>query len=128
MEDVSKIRAALEILRVPNPSGTDKRSWMRGQLHRQYQGAERHCILGALEHVGASTDNRQAAYGLNNGDTKAILRVANEQFPREGEYGWSHIPSFNDSPERTFDDIELVLEKAAVAREEEGATSDWTLS
>ena len=117
-EDVSKIRAALEILRTPNRYGTDKRSWTRGQVKNKYGGEERYCILGALRHVGTNGT-------LESPDIAAIHNVINEQFPRE--YPWN-IPNFNDFQGRTFDEVEIVLEKAAVLREEEGAESDWSLS
>ena len=118
-EDVSKIRAALEILRTPNRYGTDKKSWTRGALKNRYGGEEQYCILGALRHVGLT--NRT----LESPDIAAIHNVINEQFPRE--YTWN-IYNFNDFPGRTFDEVEIVLEKAAVLREEEGAESDWSLS
>ena len=122
-EDVSKIRAALEILRVPNPKGTARRSWVKGILSRKYDGAERYCMVGALRHVGVT----QFADTANSKDVRAILRVIREQFPDRFR-DTRNIPSFNDHPTRTFDDVELVLEKAAILREEEGAESDWTLS
>jgi len=126
-EDVSKIRAALEVLRVPNPAGTDRRSWMRGMLHGKYQGADRYCILGALEHVGVSINHNY--HREESADLRVIRKVIGEQF---GNGGYSEgvppsIPGFNDEKTRTFDEVELVLEKAAILREEEGARSDWSL-
>ena len=49
-----------------------------------------------------------------------ILRVANEQFPTKRPR--ISIPLFNDNTHRKFEDIELVMEKAAILREEEGAS------
>lgn len=117
-EDVSKIRAALELLRVPRPKQRRKNSWIKTKLQTPQGGM---CIMGALLHVQSG----QYAYDESCPDARAIKKVIKEQFPDEA-CTWG-IPVFNDAKGRTFEDVELVLEKAAVLREEEGARSAWTL-
>ena len=119
MTDISRIRAALELLRKPNPAGTDKRSWVSGMPHWRRGDDERFCISGALGHVHGTRLAGQ------NADRLAIVAAADTLFPRCG-YGspsWVHVEIFNDAPGRKFTEIEQVLEKAAVRREEDGAQS-----
>lgn len=124
-EDVTHIRKALEILRVPRPKQRKKHSWIKMNFTNPAGGR---CIMGALEHVGAFggienfTDMDECA------DSRAIKAAAAELFPRPIYGTWNSVPSFNDQTGRTWEEVELVLEKAACRREEDGARCSWTLS
>lgn len=76
------------------------RRWCKGV----FWSGDRWCLLGAL------TPPRMEAW-------QAIVGVACEQFP-ERFLGVS-ITRFNDHPDTTWADVELVLEKAIAVAEEE---------
>jgi hypothetical protein len=114
-ENVTRIRSALELLRVPRPKQRKPHSWIKKNYATEAGGM---CIMGALEYLGAYLCATTA-------DTKAILQTIKEQYPNQE---FTHIPMFNDAKGRTFDEVERVLEKAAILREEEGAITNWSLT
>lgn len=120
MEDVSKIRAALEVLRVPHKKSPWGTSWAKNKFHTA--DGQRHCILGSLYYV-TSGDKDSMNPERTEKDQNAIRKIIREHFPER----YSFIPGFNDHPKTQWEDVEMVMEKAAVLREEEGARSDWTL-
>lgn len=122
-EDVTHIRAALELLRVPRPKQRKKHSWIKQNFENAQGGM---CIMGALRHVGAF-DGARYLYDETCADAEAIKQAARELHPEQTQ-GWMSIPGFNDRNGRTWEEIEQVLEKAAAYREEDGARCSWTLS
>lgn len=69
------------------------------------------CVSGALAYV--TNDNV-----LLDKRLEFVSRIVEELYP--SEWGWTTVPTFNDRSDITFEDVEVVLEKAAV-RWEEGA-------
>lgn len=90
--EVNGVAHALERLR--------ERGWCK-YVYRASDG--RMCILGALNSTNASYLDRYA-----------VEKIIAEQFP---ELNSCNIQTFNDQPDRCFEDVERVLEKAALERE-----------
>ena len=80
----------------------------------------RHCLQGALYEAHGLEAASERAWRPVQGDfaddVRLLNRVIEEQYPeRMGAVG---VSRFNDHPETTLDDVVLVLEKAAVQRDE----------
>ena len=105
----TRLDQALALLR-----GDGEPRWTKEIFHRRVNGVTMYCVVGAMEKVrqGASWQSKDELYA----DKQAVKAVINEQFPSTVTHG---IFSFNDVPERTFEDIEMVLEKAYIQRVEE---------
>jgi hypothetical protein len=84
--------------------------------------AGRHCLQGALYEVHdvRPFDDRnlgRPVAGDLAADVKLVNQVIREQFPeRTGGVG---ISRFNDHPDTSVEEVVLVLEKAAVRRDEQ---------
>lgn len=87
-------------------TGLRTHGWCKNTLEDS-QG--RMCLIGAAYHV----DPLSAEL---NGWKLEVVRVANEQFPERMDYEdfAEGIVSFNNDPQTTWDDIEMVLEKVGV--------------
>lgn len=81
----------------------------------------RHCLQGALyqAHGERPFDERQVGHPVSGGlavDVRLVNEVIVTEFPdRSGSIG---VSRFNDHPDTTLDDVLLVMEKAAVRKEE----------
>ena len=82
-----------------------------------------HCMLGALNVALGLPD--EYVLGTSHPAHTAIANVVAEQYPdracfyRQVDNSWDlSVATFNDDPDTTFDDIKLVLEKAAIALDE----------
>lgn len=97
MGDGTKVREALDLLR--------RDGWCKG---KGFDEKGRHCIVGAGISVHYSAE-----------DALALHAVAREQYP--DRIGWTTLASaaaFNDHAETTFEDVERVMEKAALRLDE----------
>ena len=81
-----------------------ERGWIKGGR----QDEEGHvCLVGAAVHLGLS--------GHRFEHDPLLLSIIHEQFP-DRRSDW--IPGFNDWSSTTLDDINMILDKAAVRAEE----------
>lgn len=95
--DGSKVREALDLLR--------RDGWCKG---KQEDERGRHCIVGAAHCVGAYQE-----------DFIALDAVAEQQYlDRVGSGLLVPAAALNDHPDTTFEDIERVMEKAALRLDE----------
>lgn len=93
--------------------------WIKGNLYDD-DGGRGSCLLGAFSRVGVSW----ASYddiGIN-----AVKDIIRDQYPeRCNDSGGVPItstnfpiPNFNDHPDTIFDDVRVVMEKAAIKLDE----------
>ncbi|MDP9387867.1 MAG: hypothetical protein M3Q48_08040 [Actinomycetota bacterium] len=107
---MNKIRQAIDVLAA--------RGWTKG-VFTDLSG--RHCLQGALyEAHGVCPLRRGSVVGPLPSELAADVRLVNEvveaNYPER--FGGVGVSRFNDHPETTVDDVVLVLEKAAVRRDE----------
>jgi hypothetical protein len=107
---VNKIRQAIDVLAA--------RGWTKGAF-TDLSG--RHCLQGALyEAHGVCPLRRGSVVGPLPSALAADVRLVNDvveaNYPER--FGGVGVSRFNDHPETTVDDVVLVLEKAAVRRDE----------
>ena len=91
-----------------------EKGWIKGRYHMD----ESSCLLGAAM-------MERAVYWFSCGLTAnntLIVSIIESQYPDRIEFGV--VPDFNDHPDTTFEDVEKVLEKAAVKWEEERVMRD----
>lgn len=101
-------RAALAELRV--------HGWTQGRLA---DSSGRLCLVGAL--VGCAHLEGPPQYIRTDPAIRIIAQVIREQYPESADRGsdGTVIIKFNDARGRTQDEVERVLEKAAVAFDDE---------
>ena len=105
---IEKVRARLD----------GGRKWIKGSLGDCSQADAEVCIRGAIYAFLDATDqpsvNRISI-------ERPIGATAYEQFPERFALGASgaSIPAFNDHPDTTWADVELVLDKASIAWDEQ---------
>lgn len=108
----NRIRDAIEVLA--------RRGWTKDAFT---DGDGRHCLQGALyEAHGVATEDCARHLGLRlSGQLAADVQLVNEVVATEypDRRGGVSASRFNDHPETTVDDVLLVLEKAAVRRDEQ---------
>ena len=103
-----------EAIRVLNGAG-----WAKQTFTDQ---AGRHCLQGALfeaHGVHATETERlgKAVRGVLAADVALVNEVIRDQFPER--FGAVGVSRFNDHPETTEADVILVMEKAAVRKDEQ---------
>jgi hypothetical protein len=76
--------------------------WTKGNFYA-LDGS--YCVLGALSCVAVTSE-----------EVRVLQAVIKEQFPDRGIH--PGISFFNDAPETTFAEVEMVLEKASMQLEE----------
>lgn len=88
--------------------------WTQGKYERPSGAC---CILGA--HIAVTGSQK-----LGSAVTNEIGKVFYEQFPERAMYTvaagaeYACVPDLNDHPDTTFDDVEMVLEKASLRLDE----------
>lgn len=101
MQEVNPFRRAQEVL--------EKRGWCK---HVMIDKTNKVCLLGAIGVANHSQEEYKASPNTWF-EYPVILNIIKEQFPER--YRSDSIgESFNDKPETTYDDVWLVLDKAAV--------------
>ena len=92
-----------------------QRGWHKGSF-----GDRRgpNCLVGAHMQTHCSTIKQFKQW------TEDIIGIILVQYPDRINGSMAEIPNFNDHPDTTFEDVERVLEKAAVKWEEERVMRD----
>lgn len=112
---MSRLREALDFLRTNGWVGSRHHMGLPGKTPAQ----SRMCMGNALWHVygypGSGSPNHQSWWK----DKEALAEVCGEQYPQCAHYGsFGRIWRTNDDQFMTFPEIERLMEKAAIRREE----------
>jgi len=75
------------------------------------------CLIGALDKVYMNGARHLFADGYA-ADFLALMRVIASEYPEVIKADRAPIPAFNDTKGRTFAEVERVVEKAAIYRDE----------
>ena len=96
--------------------GDDGENWLQGKYYDFSLGADqpRFCLFGGMAHV-----RRLLLMDLHDDDYTELTKAIREQFPLRWQRCRQALYAFNDHKETSWPDIRTVLEKAAVAVDEE---------
>ena len=96
--------------------GDDGENWLQGKYYDYSLGADRprFCVTGGIAHVRGLN-----LLALREEDFAELTKVIREQFPLRWQRCGRALYAFNDHKETSWPDVRTVLEKAAVAVDEE---------
>ena len=101
---IEKVRARLD----------GGRKWRKGQLGDYDDPNASVCLRGAIYSVIGTTF---AAANHRIAIEEPLRDTIREQYPDRRDYS-AAVPTFNDHPDTTWADVELVLDKASIAWDE----------
>ena len=105
----------MSILQEMRDRVTRHTQWTKFKLHTEKK--TRSCLVGWVRKIENELGNQYQGDSIKAKDL--IMEVIKEQFPERLNRFNQNIPSFNDHPDTTFEDVRLVIEKAAIKEQEQ---------
>lgn len=104
----------MSILQEMRDRVTKRTQWTKYKIATPKQN--RFCMVGWVGRI----QQEQHVHHADAFQAKDLLmEVIREQFPERLKRFSENIPTFNDHPDTTFEDVRLVIEKAAIKEQEQ---------